>query len=167
MEHLDTFLTTLYVMVDDLCKQQGFTWPKHPGPQPNLGVSEVITLSLFGQWARFPSERAFYRFAQRHLKAAFPRLPDHSQFVRQEHACIWLIEQMACLLAQQRPDQSEELYQILDATGVPIRSIKRRGVQPLSDIVGELSERDRKGCEILMCETERKSSEEGVDVHAS
>ena len=35
------------------------------------------------------------------------------------------------------------------------------------DIVGELSERDRKGCEILMCETERKSSEEGVDVHAS
>jgi len=25
MEHLDTFLTTLYVMVDDLCKQQGFT----------------------------------------------------------------------------------------------------------------------------------------------
>lgn len=127
MEHLDTFLTTLYVMVDDLCKQQGFTWPKHPGPQPNLGVSEVITLSLFGQWARFPSERAFYRFAQRHLKAAFPRLPDHSQFVRQEHACIWLIEQMACLLAQQRPDQSEELYQILDATGIPIRSIKRRG----------------------------------------
>ena len=38
-----------------------------------------------------------------------------------------LIEQVADLLAQQRPNQDEELYQILDATGVPVRSIKRRG----------------------------------------
>jgi hypothetical protein len=127
MEDLDTFLTTLYVMVDDLCKQHQFRLPKHPGPMPKLGLSELITLALFGQWARFASERAFYRFAERHLKVAFPRLPDHSQFVRQEHACAQLLEQVAWLLAQQRPNQREELYQILDATGVPVRCIKRRG----------------------------------------
>jgi len=97
MEDLDTFLTLLYVMVDDLCKQHGLSMPTHPGPAPKLSLSELITLALFGQWARFPSERAFYRFAQRHLKAAFPMLPDHSQFVRGEHACAQLIEQMACL----------------------------------------------------------------------
>lgn len=127
MEHLDTFLTVLYVMVDDLCKQHSLSMPRHPGPAPKLGLSELLTLALFGQWARFPSEQAFYRFAQRHLKAAFPMLPDHSQFVRGEHACAQLIEQIACLLASLRLGQSEELYQILDATGVPVRCIKRRG----------------------------------------
>lgn len=127
MEDLDTFLTILYVMVDDLCKQHHLTLPKRPGPAPKLDLSELITLALFGQWAHFQSERAFYRFAQRHLKTAFPLLPDHSQFVRQEHACAGRIEQVACLLAEERPGQSQELYQILDATGVPVRSIKRRG----------------------------------------
>jgi hypothetical protein len=127
MEDLDTFLTLLYVMVDDLCKSHELHPPSHPGPVAKLACSEVITLSLFGQWARFASERAFYRFAQRHLRAAFPTLPDRSQFLRQEHACVSLIEQVACLLAEQRPEASEELYHILDATGVPVRHIKRRG----------------------------------------
>lgn len=80
MEDLDTFLTVLYVMVDDLCKQHQLLRPQRRGPAPKLGVSEIITLALFGQWARFSSERAFYRFVQRHLKAAFPNLPDHSQY---------------------------------------------------------------------------------------
>jgi hypothetical protein len=35
----------------------------------------VISLSFFGQWACFPSERAFYRYAQRHLRTASPTLP--------------------------------------------------------------------------------------------
>ena len=127
MEDLDTFLTILYVMVDDVCKQHQLLLPKRRGPAPKLGLSEIITLALFGQWARFPSERAFYRFALRHLKPAFPNLPDHSQFVRQEQMCAQLVEQIACLLAEQRSKQDEECYQILDATGVPVRHIKRRG----------------------------------------
>jgi hypothetical protein len=99
MKDLDTFLTLLYVMIDDLCKSQHVPLLRRPGPSPALSCSEVLTLSLFGQWARFPSERAFYRYAQRHLRAAFPTLPDRSQFLRQEHACASLIERIACLLA--------------------------------------------------------------------
>ena len=76
MEHLDTFLTVLYVMVDDLCKQHSLSMPRHPGPAPKLGLSELLTLALFGQWARFPSEQAFYRFAQRHAQS---RLSDASR----------------------------------------------------------------------------------------
>lgn len=114
-------------MVDDLCKEHDLRLPSHPGPAANLSESEIITLSLFGQWARFPGERAFYRFASSHLMDAFPTLPDRSQFLRQEHLCVALIEQMADLLAELRPHQNEELYQILDATSVPVRSIKRRG----------------------------------------
>ena len=78
----DTFLTILYVMVDDFCQSHDGLEPRRPGPQAALSRSEVVTLSLFGQWVRFPSERAFYRYAEQHLRTAFPTLPDRSQFNR-------------------------------------------------------------------------------------
>ena len=59
MENLDTFLTTLYVMVDDVCKQHQLWVPTHPGPSPKLSRCELITLAIFGQWYRFSSERNF------------------------------------------------------------------------------------------------------------
>src|SRR5512144_525582 len=82
----DTFLTTLYVMIDDCCKSHRS--PEHRGGAPaSLTPSEVLTLALFGQWQRFPSERGFYRDAPRHLGGAFPTLPDRSQCnrLRRQH----------------------------------------------------------------------------------
>jgi hypothetical protein len=64
MLDVDTFLTTLYVTVDDFCQSRA---PKRkPGPEASLSASEVITLSIFARWSRFASERDFYR--------AMPRL---------------------------------------------------------------------------------------------
>jgi hypothetical protein len=61
MLDVDTFLTTLYVTVDDFCHSQP---PKtRPGPKASLSESEVITLSIFARWSRFTSERDFYRYA--------------------------------------------------------------------------------------------------------
>lgn len=67
-------------------------------PQPcslvqrqRYSTSEVITLALFSQWRAFESERAFYRYACRHLRPAFPTLPARSQFnrlVRRHHDAI-------------------------------------------------------------------------------
>src|SRR6266700_3098354 len=82
MVDIETFLTTLYVMSDDFCKWHLPAEALQPGPQASLSRSEVITLALFGQWVQFPSERAFYRYAELHLRAAFPALPDRSQFNR-------------------------------------------------------------------------------------
>ena len=49
MIDVDTFLTTLYVMIDDFC-QSSFAQEKHtPGPMASLQCSEVITLAVFGQ----------------------------------------------------------------------------------------------------------------------
>src|SRR5437016_14538406 len=82
MIDVDTFLTTLYVMNDDFC-QSSFAQEKHtPGPMASLQCSEVITLAVFGQWVQFPSERAFYRYAEQHLRAACPQLPHRTQFNR-------------------------------------------------------------------------------------
>ncbi len=90
MVDVDTFLTTLYVMVDDFCKTS-LPPDLHPGPQAALSRSEVVTLALFGQWQGFGSERGFYRYAQRHLRAALPSLPAREQYkrqVRRQHAAL-------------------------------------------------------------------------------
>ena len=125
MVDTDTFLTTLYVMVDDFCKTS-LPLALHPGPEAALSRSEVVTLAMFGQWQGFGSERGFYRYAQRHLWAAFPQLPTREQFnrqSRQQHAilvafCLHLVH----LLAAQRC-----AYEALDSSGVPTRDAKRRG----------------------------------------
>ena len=78
----DTFLPTLYVMIDDFDQTHLPPEPPRPGPPASLSRSEVVSLALFGQWACFPSERAFYRYARRHLRPAFPRLPTRAQFNR-------------------------------------------------------------------------------------
>src|SRR5215510_15268613 len=90
MVDVDTCLTTLYVMVDDFCRLSLPPAP-HPGPQAALSRSEVVTLALFGQWQSFGSERGFYRYAQRHLRPAFPALPTREQYnrqVRRQHATL-------------------------------------------------------------------------------
>jgi len=73
MVDVDTFLTTLYVMVDDFCHSQP---PKRrPGPEASLSESEVLTLAIFARWSRFTSERDFYRYAKANLCEAFPLCP--------------------------------------------------------------------------------------------
>jgi hypothetical protein len=105
MVDVDTFLTTLYVMVDDFCKA-ALPPEQHPGPQATLSQSEVVTLAVFGQWQGFGSERGFYRYAQQHLRAAFPQLPTREQFnrqMRQQHAAlVAFFLHLVALLAAQR-----------------------------------------------------------------
>jgi hypothetical protein len=79
MVDVDTFLTTLYVMVDDFCQSRPRNNERHPGPHASLSESEVVTLAIFARWSRFSSERDFYRYASTSLRDAFPTLPDRSQ----------------------------------------------------------------------------------------
>lgn len=125
MIDIDTFLTILYVMVDDFCKSQ---WPgaNRPGPAASLSVSEVVTLAIFSQWSRFRNQRDFYRFAEKRLRGAFPTLPARAQFnrlVRRHRAAIvafiqYLVDEM---------EARQVAYEILDTSGVPVRNAKRRG----------------------------------------
>src|SRR5512147_2435429 len=138
----DTFLTTLYVMIDDFCK--GHLAPEPRGGAPAaLTRSEVLTLALFGQWQHFLSERGFYRYAQRRLRGAFPTLPDRSQFnrrLRQQQMALgaFILYLVQRLQAQQCP------YEVLDATAVPTRDAKRRGLGGLPG-VADIGWRNRLG----------------------
>lgn len=121
----NTFLTTLYVMADDFCKQN-MTFAPQPGPEASLEPGEVITLALFEQFWHFRSERAFYEYAQKHLKGYFPSLPARTQFnrlVRHHWETIvvfwqYLVDQM---------EVQKVTFEVLDTVPIPVRNIKRRG----------------------------------------
>ena len=122
----DTFLTTLYVMIDDFCQSHGFAEKHRPGPAASLSCSEVVTLAVFGQWARFPSERAFYRYTVGHLRAAFPTLPEREQFNRLQRGYRDVIVAFSLFLVE--PMHAQHcLYEALDSSGIPTRDAKRRG----------------------------------------
>ena len=125
MLDVDTFLTILYVMVDDFCHCRP---PKRcPGPDASLSPSEVITLAIFARWGRFGSERDFYRYADTKLRNAFPTLPDRSQLNRLVRSQVGLIEEVALYLATEAMESRECPYQALDSSAMPIRDVKRRG----------------------------------------
>src|SRR5579884_2232803 len=125
MVDIDTFLTILYVRVDTFCKSYGRPCKK-AGRKASLYVSEVVTLALFAQWVPFPSERAFYRYARKHLRAAFPGLPDYSQFNRllREHqpALEAFFRHTIGLAVPDKP-----AYEVLDTFGIATRNKNRRG----------------------------------------
>lgn len=123
--NLDTFLTTLYVMIDDFCKEN-MAPETRPGPLPSLSRAEVVCLGIFGQWCCFVSERHFYRWAQRHLRGAFPGLPHLSQFNRlaRRHRSA-MIAFSHFLVADLKAQAC--LYEILDTSGVATRDSRRRG----------------------------------------
>ena len=150
----DTFLTTLYCMVDDFCQSH---WAAEPsaGRPASLARSEVVTLALFSQWTQFGSERGFYRFAQRHLRPAFPTFPDRSQFnrlVREQRPAI--IAFFVHLAQRLQPEVSS--YEVLDTSAVPTRDSRRRGegwLPEFADIGPSSRLRWFEGLRLLLCVT--------------
>lgn len=123
---LDTFITTVYVMIDDYCKSEDIGWAKKTGTSPSLTISEVLSLVLMSRWQRFCSDRDFYRFANQHLRAAFPTLPAYSQFNRLMRASANVLYRFNQFLVVSMQSQSC-VYEALDTMGCATRNAKRRG----------------------------------------
>lgn len=119
---LETFLTTLYVITDDLYKD--FVRPKMPnsgGPVPHLSDSEVLCLGLAAQWrsgVAWKTERGFVRYAHKHLRRYFPGMTSQSAFNRRLRR-LWgayiLIQQAVADLLWSPQD-----CEIMDCAPIPI-----------------------------------------------
>jgi len=96
----DTFLTTVSVQADAFCQTLDPP-PVHPGPEAVLTRSELLTLAVVSQWEHFPSERAFYRSAERHFRPYFPTFPHRTQFNRLLRRSTDLLERFALSLVDQ------------------------------------------------------------------
>ncbi len=139
MIDVETFLTTVYVLVDDIVHERA-AQRRPTGPAAALSESEVITLALFAQWARFESERAFYRSAEQRLRPLFPLLPARSQFTRAMRRLGGRLAVLGGAVAQRIEGLHAARrgiacpYELLDGMGVPTRNCQRRAVGWLPQI---------------------------------
>lgn len=151
MRDLTTFLTELYVIIDDWDKTQPPP-PVRRGPLPALSRSEVLTLAVLGQWGRFSSEREFWGWADRQLRPYFPTLPSRGQFNQAARRWADALERLAVWLGQQ--PTAPKPVEIIDATGVVTRDCKRRGVGWLPQIaaIGRCTREGWfEGVQLLVC----------------
>lgn len=123
---LDTFLTTLYVIVDDWYQQQGAQqMRRRMAGRVRMSDSEVLTVALAGQWrvgVPWQSERGVVRYMQRNGRAWFPTMLSKSAFnerVRQ----LWggLIQLQQAVAAQL--DSMDNLYECVDVVPLPACSL--------------------------------------------
>ena len=133
MVDTDTFLTVLYVMADAFCKCQ--SRPEGtPGLRASLTGSEVVTLVIFSQWGRFRSERDFYTLCRQPTSVSFPDAPPPEPVQPADPAPL---RNPGGLLPSPRIQygagsgglaaRTALPLEVLDSSGVPTRSAKRRG----------------------------------------
>src|SRR5918995_7406164 len=119
MMDLDSFLVSLYVLVDDWWREHHPpSLPNKPGRPALLCESEVLTLAILSQWPRFRSERDFWRFAWAHLREYFPMLCTQGQLNRRIRA----LEPELCELQRDFAEDLAEpsaVYRVIDTTLVP------------------------------------------------
>ena len=118
MLDLDSFLVSLYVLVDDWWKLKHSSEPPRAGRPALLTDPEVITLAILAQWPRFRSERDFWRFAQAHLRPYFPNLCSQSQFNRRVRSVEPELRDFQRAVARTLCGVSE-VYHVLDTTLIP------------------------------------------------
>jgi hypothetical protein len=119
---LETFLTALYVIVDDF--YQSHIQPQMPargGPQAEMSDSEVLCLGLAAQWRSgvpWKTERGVLRYVHKHLRPLFPTLLSQSAFNRRLRrlwgAFILIQNAVAAQLSR------SEVVDIMDGFPIPI-----------------------------------------------
>ncbi len=115
---LDSFVVSLYVLVDDWWRAAHGRTPRGPGRPALLADPEVLTLAILAQWPRFRSERDFWRFARAHLGCYFPNLCTQGQFNRRVRALEPEMRALQRALAGEIAGPSA-VYRVLDTTLVP------------------------------------------------
>jgi len=118
---LDTFLMTLYVLIDDWYKSHiEYAMRRHAGPDLQMSDSEVLTVAIAGQWqvgVPWRSERSIVRYMQHHGRHWFPGMLKRSQFnqrVRDLWAALVRLQQLIALELW-----TGELYECVDCVPLP------------------------------------------------
>ena len=84
-----TDLTSLYCNVDDFWKNFQSEWAKHlidsgkakRGPEPELSVSEMMTIVILFHQSNYRTFKHFYGHLSDHFRSYFPKLISYDRFV--------------------------------------------------------------------------------------
>lgn len=124
---VETFLTLLYCVVDDLYQKHAPTFLKGKvGAKPEFADSEVLTLMIAQHWCGFQKEATFLRFVKNNYLALFPRLLDQSQFNRRARNLCWLLNRLRHEIVKQMGALQEDV-RLIDGTPVHVRHWRRYG----------------------------------------
>jgi hypothetical protein len=120
---LDTFLVTVYCVIDDLYHETFAAHkPGRPGAEPEMSDSEVLTVVVLTQWQPSRSESAFLGYVRQHWRAYFPRVLSQSAFNRRARDLMGVLCALGPVISQ-RLDQalgSAPPYEVLDTVPVPL-----------------------------------------------
>jgi Transposase DDE domain len=112
---LDTLLTALYVLADDLLPRRDRS---RPGRRPRIADAEVICLAVAQVLLDCPKERRFIRFAKRRLGHLFPYIPGQSGYNKRVRGLAPQIVWLLGYLARVSPSWCDNL-RLVDATPIP------------------------------------------------
>jgi hypothetical protein len=118
---LDTFMTTLYVLIDDWytadIKHQ---MRRHVGSRLKMSDSEVLTVAIAGQWqvgVPWRSERGVVRYMQVHGRHWFPSMLGRSQFNQRVRDLWGALVRLQHIVGQALT--RDDLYESVDCTELP------------------------------------------------
>jgi hypothetical protein len=112
---LDTLLTALYVLADDLLPRRDRS---RPGRRPRIANAEVVCLAVAQVLLDCPKERRFIRFAKRRLGHLFPYIPGQSGYNKRVRGLAPQIVWLLGYLARVSPSWCDNL-RLVDATPIP------------------------------------------------
>ena len=124
---LDTFLTVLYVLIDDwYTREMEVQMQRHPGAELQMSDSEVLTVAIAAQWrvgGPWQSERGIVRYMLKHGLCWFPQMLERSQFNKRVRVLRAAFIRLQQDLAQWL--YTEELYEVVDCTPLPHCSLSQ------------------------------------------
>jgi hypothetical protein len=125
MEDVETFLTTVYVAVDEV--YQAHVAPLRrgrPGRPPAFADSEVLTVTLAQQLLGIDSERTWLALLRRNWGALFPRLPSAHEFNRRARHLMGALRQVWQAWAASLTAPADR-YRVVDTTALPVVHFQR------------------------------------------
>lgn len=123
---LDTFFTTLYVLIDDWYKLEGAElMQRRPGPPRRMSDSEVLSIAIAGQWrvgVPWQSERGLVGYLRVYGRAWFPQRLQPSAFnqrVRQLWGALVRLQPVVAGWLETR----DTVYECADCVPLPACSL--------------------------------------------
>lgn len=132
---LDTFVTALYVKIDDALRMRPELRPWRPrvGLAPKLSDAELITLAVLQALLGFTSEARFLRHASLHLRAWFPYIPMQSGYNKRLRRSEGQLRACIRLLATDTEHFDDDTW-VMDST--PLECGRSRPTVERSDLAG-------------------------------
>lgn len=119
---LDTFITRLYVWIDDWYKAElAAQIVRRHGPEPKMSDSEVLTVAIAGQWRRgvpWDSERGVVRYMQTSGRQWFPNMLKRSRYNERVRNLCTVFMQLQQALAKQL-GHAQDCYEVVDCLPLP------------------------------------------------